>query len=655
MTVYPNPFESRASEQQRDLRQFVRTFGPGAIDLLPNTAWDRLVVFRSSPGAGKTSLMRLFSAEALLWAVDQVDQSDALRRVLVDRDVLAADGQLKKLGVLISLDRDYRALVDLPFEPAAQTRLFLRLVDSRVMTGVIRAALATSGHKYPQDVDLFSLDASTAETKTQAAVERMGGPGGTGLITHARETEQSMLALLDEVLASEMNTHLEGHSELLCLDVLEQCSLAVAGQPVELQPLLMFDDGHELGSAQREALLDNLRRRRPKIARWYAERFEALSNQELLQGLGSGGRDYVEVDIDEVARNGSGRQFTSTQHNKILSYIALARSAPVLNAYARESQPFFDLLDEPADEPLGPTADEIIETLRRRTIALAGGDSRYSQWLHDAEQLSDRRAANRWRELEILISRDQKRQHELFSEPLSMDELAGRSSSAVREAAILSVSSEFGLPYYGGESGLLALGSHNAEQFLNLCGVLFEDLMLDVSLGRKAHLSAQRQDRLLRKASEQYWESISRTVPNGRDVRAVVAEIVRIAVGENSKPTVPYPPGVTGTALLMSERERLLDVEYRNSTPGADRLFNALASAVAYNVVTADLDYAVKGDRYMVLYLNRLLCPRFGLPLGRGSFRERPLQKMLSWVQNLPASGYRDPSSFDRPDLRLDL
>ena len=135
----------------------------------------------------------------------------------------------------------------------------------------------------------------------------------------------------------------------------------------------------------------------------------------------------------------------------------------------------------------------------------------------------------------------------------------------------------------------------------------------------------------------------------------MVAEIVRIAVGENSKPTVPYPPGVTGTALLMSERERLLDVEYRNSTPGADRLFNALASAVAYNVVTADLDYTVKGDRYMVLYLNRLLCPRFGLPLGRGSFRERPLQKMLSWVQNLPASGYRDPSSFDRPDLRLDL
>lgn len=654
MTVYPNPFESRASEQQRDLRQFVRTFGPGAVDLLPSTAWDRLVVLRSSPGAGKTSLMRLFSAEALLWAVDQLDQNDPLRRVLSDRDVLGTDGKLKKLGVVVSLDRDYRALVDLPFESTSQTRLFLRLLDSRIMTGVVRAALAASGHEYPRDVGLFSLDSASAETKTQAAIERMGGPGGAGLVAHARQTERSMLGLLDEVLAAEMNTRLEGHSELLSLDVLAQCSLVVAGEHVDAQPLLMFDDGHELSSAQRSALLDNLRRRRPNIARWYAERLEALSNQELLQGLGSDGRDYVEIDIDEIARNGSGRQFTSTQHNRILSYIALARSTPVLNAYARESQPFFDLLDEPADEPLGPDEDKIVEILRSRTVALAGNDPRYVEWLADAEQQTDRQAANRWREIEVLIARDQKRQHDLFAEPLSIDELAGRSSSAIREAAMLSVSSEFGLPYYGGESGLLALGSHNAEQFLNLCGVLFEDLLLDVSLGRKAHLSAQRQDRLLRNASEQYWESIPRTVPNGRDVRAIVAEIVRIAVAENSKPTFPYPPGVTGTALLMSERERLLDVEYRQSTPGADRLFNALASAVAYNVVTADLDYAVKGDRYMVLYLNRLLCPRFSLPLGRGSFRERPLQKMLSWVQNLPASGYREPAS-STTDLRLDL
>ena len=142
-------------------------------------------------------------------------------------------------------------------------------------------------------------------------------------------------------------------------------------------------------------------------------------------------------------------------------------------------------------------------------------------------------------------------------------------------------------------------------------------------------------------ASDRYWTSIARTVPNGRDVSALVSEIVAIAVTEAKKPTMPYPPGVTGTALLMSERELLLDPEYRRTTPGAERLFAALGSAVAHNVISADLDYRVKNNRYMVLYLNRLLCPRFGLPLGRGSFRERPLSSILRWIRNQPASGQR--------------
>ena len=52
----------------------------------------------------------------------------------------------------------------------------------------------------------------------------------------------------------------------------------------------------------------------------------------------------------------------------------------------------------------------------------------------------------------------------------------------------------------------------------------------------------------------------------------------------------------------------------------------------------------------MVLYLNRLLCPRFGLPLGRGGFREKKLTEMASWMvdpefEPLP----------DAPDKELEL
>ncbi|MBA3280399.1 MAG: hypothetical protein H0U22_17160, partial [Geodermatophilaceae bacterium] len=167
-------------------------------------------------------------------------------------------------------------------------------------------------------------------------------------------------------------------------------------------------------------------------------------------------------------------------------------------------------------------------------------------------------------------------------------------SAALREAAALAVANEFKLPYYAGSSMVVRLGSHNAHQFLNVCGDLFAEMLVDVSLGRPPHLNVTRQHRVLHNASERLWESIPRTVPNGRDVQALVREIVAIAQEENAKPRMPYPPGVTGTALLMAERKTLLDPEYRAKNPGAERLFAALASAVAYNILNADLDYSVK-------------------------------------------------------------
>ena len=104
-------------------------------------------------------------------------------------------------------------------------------------------------------------------------------------------------------------------------------------------------------------------------------------------------------------------------------------------------------------------------------------------------------------------------------------------------------------------------------------------MLVDVSLGRPPRLNVARQHRVLHQASERLWESIPRTVPNGRDVQALVREIVAISRVENAKPRMPYPPGVTGTALLMGERKLLLDEDYRKKTPGAERLFGARADA----------------------------------------------------------------------------
>lgn len=640
MSVYLNPFYARAAEQLRDAHQFVSTFAAGALDMLPTAAWDRLVILRSSPGAGKTSLMRLFTPDNLEWARRRMTQ-EPLHGQLRALGAIDSDRSLK-LGVLIDLDRDYRSLLDLPIPPDAARRLFFRLLDVRIMVGVLRSALLLSAQHFPDGVDRISLRLRDPYGRSAAVLERFGGADGTRILSYAQDTERVILRMLDALLATDISDIPGGHNELYSLQLLDDADLVLNDTVIEAQPLIMFDDGHRLDRSQRDALLGELRRRRPRLGRWYAERFEALSDQELLSDVGEEGRDIALVDLDAIARTGSndGRRFQKGRYDRLLADVARRRAAPVLTNYAQEQRPFLDLLADDRDAVM-PEHSDIITNLQARVTSLAAAEPRYDGWLHEARQKTGWDAAVRWRELEVLILRDQSRQQDLFGEALTEGDLTERSSSALREATALAIATEFRLPHYAGAQMVMRLGSHNAHQFLNLCGDLFAEMLVDISLGRTPQLSVDRQHRVLHRASEQFWEAIPRTIPNGRDVQAIVREIVEIARAENGKPRMPYPPGVTGTALSMGERQRLLDPDYRAAHPAAERLFAALASAVANNILHADLDYSVKNSRYMVLYVNRLLCPRFDLPLGLGGFRERRLSEMMGWMQKLPAQGSR--------------
>jgi hypothetical protein len=157
-------------------------------------------------------------------------------------------------------------------------------------------------------------------------------------------------------------------------------------------------------------------------------------------------------------------------------------------------------------------------------------------------------------------------------------------------------------------------------------------MLARITLGRTPFLDAKRQDRLAHQASERYWREIPARVRDGELVRRLAEAIVELAQADTFRPTAPYAPGVTGTAMQMSDRQRLLDPKERAEIRGGPELFAAIASGVASNVFSVQLDYSVKNQRVMVIYLNRLFCPRFRLPLGRGGFRERRLEEMASWM-----------------------
>jgi hypothetical protein len=82
----------------------------------------------------------------------------------------------------------------------------------------------------------------------------------------------------------------------------------------------------------------------------------------------------------------------------------------------------------------------------------------------------------------------------------------------------------------------------------------------------------------------------------------------------------------------MSERALLVDDNYRKNREDICRFADILASALAHNLLVAQLDYNCKKEKWMVLNLNRLLCVHFDLPLNYGLYKERPLTTLSQWV-----------------------
>jgi hypothetical protein len=631
MRQYRNPFRARAAEQVNEPIVFLRSFGAGVLEVLPDSdsIWDRLLVLRSAPGGGKTSLMRLFAIESLDLAERRREEFPEL---LVELERLGAvtEAGVTHLGILLNLDREYRSLLDLGLPEEESLRLFFRLLDARIIGAVVRAALTAGSSDDPAELELIPLG-SRSETEAEAAL--LGGFNGSDLYDHAIRTEREILRPLDAVLPGEVDIsdHLVAPS-LHSLSLLSKTRLQVGSKELPQRPLVMFDDGHELGRGQRDALIERLRDRTLQVARWFSERFEALTNDEVLVGS-TEGRDFELVELENRARRQRGR------HERVLQDISNRRARPYLDDYANVQQGFTDLIDCSDDALLAGRGDEILAALRRRVVDVAGGHARYEEWIQAIGGRPDYASLVQLRTLEILISADRERAEvELFEVPLPLEELEKR-QARVRSSARHFLSRDFDLPYYVGPRTMAQLGSENVDQYLRLAGDLFEEMLALITLKRLPRLDAEEQDRIVHGASERYWRELPSRVRHGELVRRLAEAIVHLAQADTFRPTAPYAPGVTGTAMQMSDRERLLEPPTRAEIRGGEELFAAIAAGVASNVFSVQLDYSVKNQRVMVIYLNRLMCPRFRLPLGRGGFRERRLEDMAAWMTGAGPDG----------------
>jgi hypothetical protein len=334
-----NPFRLRASESIEVDALFVRLFGPGALEQFKDTnPLEGLHVIRSTPGGGKTTLLRLFTPGPLLHLHAQKSQDDCeeLWGGMKNLGALTEDGPTV-LGILLSGEQTYATLADLGTDPAGQTRLFFALLDSRIVLAGIRAALQLRRLEYPSDLDRITLSPRTGQQPPPGLTIPCTG---RELFKWASQTEAAICRAVDsfEGLAG---CAVRGSDTLASLAWFRADLLKVDGQIVAPRTLVMLDDVHKLAPKQRQHLRDTLANSRTTAGIWLAERLQALSAEEMLAEGANAGRDYRKIISME--------EFWRANHKRFEQLVFNISDRRARQAPGREMQDFRSCLDTTLD------------------------------------------------------------------------------------------------------------------------------------------------------------------------------------------------------------------------------------------------------------------------------------------------------------------
>lgn len=630
MKVPRNPFRIRFSENIMSDSDFLRLFGSGALDLLPiDGLWDRVQIFRSAPGGGKTSIFRIFTPNSLrhLHASRVRDDYKELYSRLKNIGAISENGPCV-LGVYLSCARVYASLEDLSFETEKKNRIFKSLLNARIILATLRGALSLKNLNYPDD--LSKLDISNPPNMNISNIIPVPC-SGTELYKWASSIEKNVFDAIDSFSDTYDNT-LVGHDDLYSLSILQPKCITINEIPIARHTLVMLDDVHELSSIQRKELLKMSNLMRLPIGIWLAERLDALNEKELLLPGVTLGREYNVIKLEEFWTNH--KRF----ENIVINIADLrARSTPdfQISSFAGQLDNSLDGVD---------LSDQYLKTSRvisERIYNEFSSKKKYVGWLNIQENFkgTPREQAIAWRALEILIARDkgkkQKTLSDIFDLPIPEDDLIKQKEDpSLKGAAELFLTNEFKFPYYFGISRISKMASSNIEQFLAFAGDLFEEIISAEKIKESSILAPNHQEKVLQKAVRQRWDEIPNRIPDGRDVIKLLESIKKLAQWETFKPNAPYAPGVTGIAISISDCVRLIDPIIQEEHPEYAHLAKILKAAISHNLleVHPDKKQGKKGTTWNVFYLNRMLCLYFGLPLQYGGYRGKKIDELCTWL-----------------------
>ena len=621
-----NPFRMRASEKIESDASFLRLYSPLAIEglILKNekkSLWGDIIFIHSSPGAGKTSLLRIFEPSSLLALFSRRSQEyNELFNVLKKLDIFSVEG-VDLLGVLLTGTRNYEVLDDLNVSEGQKKRIFFSLLNARLIIATLRGMINLKGMQFPDGLSQIKFDYKNDDNY----FKKIEVPcTGQELYDWAISLEKIIYSAMDSFLPIE-NAEIEGHDELFAFEVLKPEYFTFAEKQVCKRFLFMLDDAHKLSISQRESLIKFLLEKRGQTSIWISERKEALNPQD---NLGSSSeRDYEELNIEEFWQD------KPSKFEKILLSISNKRafmSIENVNSFQENLESAWN------EESIKETLQNAIPKYEDRIKKLSTYHSKFEDWIVYTLQFigSPFQKAILLKSCEILIHRNIGKPQLDLGFPLSRKELLDKKDNSIEEAARFFISRENYLPYYFGFSNLVKLSNNNIEQFLSFSSDLFEEMLSNNLSGNKVELSPEKQEKIIKSIVDSKWKELPKIIPYSKSVTTFLEQVGQFAHKETYKPNVPIIQGVTGFAISNQKNVSFFDDTNWKTDELFHPLINVIATCVAFNLLEPrEIAQGQKGQIHQVYYLNRWLCMKFNLPLAYGGWKSIKQDVLLKWTK----------------------
>lgn len=625
-----NPFTIGNTEKIDGEATFLSLFNAKAIEYIKPDYIHKVVFFRSTPGAGKSSAFRLFTPNVLRELVGNNNPNYGdTQNFLKDLSVIDEE-KIHLLGVQLSCAGNYTVIDDL-YENSKRSQIFFALINLRIIRAALKNFLLMNKLK------LDSLNRITfGDIAPDVASCIRINWSGADVYNWAIEEENKICRALDNISDPESISF--GLSSLSFLSLISAKNLLLDGKKCIDHTLLLIDDLQLLTSYQRKELREEILKQKHTIGIWVAERISALKYDKILGSTGSEPRDYIELVLEKDIFKSSFKGKQSFLNDIADRRVRISKFSETIGSFAA-------CLDEslPDNKLIGTKISNAIQSLE--SFIFDGGVNTSIYNYYNENYAKDYNGAIFLRAIKILIDKSLANvQTSLFSKKqVSENDVIPNGTrktifddSTIMASAELYLCIENKIPYYYGVKKLNTLATFNIEQYLEIAGAIFERKIAEsftASKKRKSKVSAVEQETIIKSYAKKKWEMIDAQFRNSNDVYNLLNNIIAIGVDSREKALASYSGGAyTGIGI----REDHLDELLRNMNCVA--VSTALANAVSLNyLIVQEVKQGKPDDKWKVFYLNRWICALFGLPLQYGGWKPISQSKCGNLISKTPS------------------